>query len=113
MRCPSASHQPASTSQIKLPIRPSGAGADIGLARDFVAPHRPGAERQQGIDRDIERGPRPGQADDGDGHDDGGDHPAERHPRAAEQNPEDVQKDGNRLHAISSKLEGCDVRQNL
>jgi len=54
--------------------------------------------------RDIERGPGPGQADDGDGHDGGRDDPAKGHPGPAEKNPEDVQKDGNRLHAVCFEL---------
>ena len=73
-------------------------GADILHARDLIASHRPRTERQQCVNRDIERRPRPGDADDGDRHDDRGDQPAERHPGAANENPQDVQKDGNRLH---------------
>jgi len=72
------------------------AGADIALARELVAPNRARSERQQGVDGDIEGGPRPGQADNGDRHDDRSDEPAERHHGAAEENPEHVQKDGYR-----------------
>jgi hypothetical protein len=63
MTCPSASHHPASTSQ-----------------------------RKQGVSRNIERGPGPGQADDRNRHDDRGDQPADSHPRAAEDNPENIQE---------------------
>src|SRR5258708_22368113 len=80
---------------------PERSGADIALAGHFVAAHRPRTEWQQGIDGDIEGRPRPRQADDGDGHDDGRDQPAERHPGAADENPEDIQKNGNRLHGLT------------
>ena len=78
-------------------------GADIGTAGQAVAAHRLLAERQQRIGRDRERRLRPGQADNGDGHDDAGDHPGQRHVQAAEHNPENVQQDRNRRHSISSR----------
>jgi hypothetical protein len=47
-----------------------------------------------GLGGDAERGSCPGQADNGDRHDDGGDYPTERHPQAAEDDPEQVEKEG-------------------
>src|ERR1700761_133405 len=78
------------------------AGAGVVLARDVIAAHSPRAERQQGVCRDVEGRPRPGKPDDGHGHDDGSPQPAERHPGAAQENPEDIQKDRNRLHGTTS-----------
>src|SRR5207248_9891056 len=79
------------------------AGPDIRLAGDFVAAERLRAEWQQGIDGDIERRTRPWEADNRDGHDDGGDQPAKGHPGAADQDPEDVEEDGHRLHAMTRR----------
>src|SRR6266702_4162745 len=81
---------------------PERAGADIARAGDLVARDRPRAERQQCVDGDIERRPRPRQADDGDSHDDGSHQPAERHPGTADENPEYVEQDGNGSHGISA-----------
>ncbi|MGY3293099.1 hypothetical protein ACVWWP_006166 [Bradyrhizobium sp. LM3.6] len=55
---------------------------------------------KQRVDGDVERRPRPGQADDGDGHDNGSDQPADRHPGAADEDPEQVEQDGNRGHGM-------------
>ncbi len=67
-------------------------GADVGLSGVGIARHRFLAERKQGVDRDIERGPGPGQADDRDRHDDRGDQPADSHPCAADDDPENIQE---------------------
>lgn len=56
----SASHHPASTSQMVLPITPSGPGADIRLPGVDIARHGPEAERKERVGSDIERGPRQG-----------------------------------------------------
>jgi hypothetical protein len=58
-----------------LPITPS-VPVPIFAAEIFVARYGLVAERQQRVGGDAERGSRPGQADNGDRHDDGGDHPA-------------------------------------
>ena len=84
---PSRQHQPDDVAD--HPERP---GADILLARIGVAGDRREAEREQGVGRDVERGPRPGNTDDRDRHDDGGNQPAERHPRAAENDPDDIEQ---------------------
>src|SRR6202035_1742964 len=97
---PARQHQPD-----QIADQPERPGADIGAAGEAVAAHRLLAERQQRIGRDIERGLRPGQADDGDAHDEAGAHPAKRHPQAAEDNPEDVQEYRDWRHGVSSKLE--------
>ena len=97
---PARKHQPDQVAD--QPQRP---GADIGAAGEAVAAHGCLTEGQQRIGGDVERGPRPGQADNGDGHDDGGDYPADRHPQAAEQNPEYVQQYRDRRHVTPSKLE--------
>src|SRR6516164_4536922 len=80
---------------------PERAGADIFLAGQLVTANSPRAEWEQRINGDVEGGARPGQADDGDGHDDGGHEPAKGHPGAAEQDPDDVEEDGHRLHVIT------------
>jgi len=77
---------------------PQRAGADIFAAEIFVARYGLVAERQQRVGGDAERGSRPGQADNSDRHDDGGDHPAERHPQAAADDPEQVEKEGDEGH---------------
>ena len=62
---PAREHQPDQVAdQAERP------GADVVAAVIFGARHGRLAERQQRIDGDIERRPRPGQADDGDRHDD-------------------------------------------
>ena len=68
---PARKHQPD-----QIADQAEQTGADIGLAGQAIAAHGPLAERQQRVDGDIEGGPRPGQADDGDRHDDRGDDPA-------------------------------------
>ena len=92
---PAGEHEPDDVAD-----HPERAGADILDTGDVVAVHRPRAERQQRVDGDVERRPRPGQADDGDGHDDGSHQPAERHPGAADQDPEDVEQHGNGGHGM-------------
>jgi hypothetical protein len=79
-------------------------GADVVLPEVFGARHRFLAERQQCIDRDVEGCPRPGDADDGNRHDDGGDRPAERHLETAEHDPEDVEQDGDGGHGQCSLM---------
>ena len=104
--CASASHHPASISQMMLPISTERSGADIRLAAVEVTRHRFEPERKQRVSRDVERGPRPGQADDRNRHDDGGDQPAERHPCAAERDPENIQKQRDRRHGSSLSCRG-------
>jgi hypothetical protein len=77
---------------------PQRAGADIFAAEIFVPRYGLVAERQQRVGGDAERGSCPGQADNSDRHDDGGDHPAERHPQAAADDPEQVEKEGDEGH---------------
>ena len=78
------------------------AAADAGVAGVDLTRHHRVAERQQGIDRDFERGARPGQADDGDGHDHRGNQPPGRHPQAAENDPQNVQEQAHRRHGSPS-----------
>ena len=78
-------------------------GADILAAGIVGARHRLAAERQERIGRDVERRPGPGQADDGDRHDHAGNHPGERHPQAAEDDPENVQEQRDRAHGVLSR----------
>ena len=73
-------------------------GADIGAAGILRARHRLPAEREERIGRHVERRPGPGQADDGDRHDDTGNDPGERHPEAAEDDPKDIQEQRDRTH---------------
>src|SRR5262249_27992981 len=75
-----------------------GAGADILTAEILVARYGLMAEGQQRVGGDAERGSCPGQADNSDRHDDGGNHPAERHPQAAEDDPEQVEKERDEGH---------------
>jgi len=70
------------------------AGADILLARQLVAADRLIAEGEEGVDRDVERRPPPGNADDRDEHDQRGDEPADAELEAAEDEPEDVEEEG-------------------
>src|SRR5262249_30236421 len=62
-------------------------GADVLLPGMVVARHRLLPERQQRVGGDAEGRPRPGDADDGDHHDDRRDRPADRHLKAAEYDP--------------------------
>src|SRR5262249_45987691 len=77
---------------------PQRAGADIFAAEIFATRYGLVAERQQRVGGDAERGSCPGQADNGDRHDNGGDDPAERHPQAAENDPQQVEKEGDEGH---------------
>jgi hypothetical protein len=56
------------------------------------------AERQQRVGSNAKRGSCPGQADNGDRHDGGGDYPRECHPQATEDDPEQVEKKGYEGH---------------
>src|SRR5580704_12988913 len=79
-----------------------GPGADVVSAEILGARYGFAAERQQRVGGDIERRARPGDADDGDRHDGGGDDPAERHPDAAKDEPQRVKHDRDWRHGIYS-----------
>ena len=77
---PSANHQPASTNHNDIADDPERSGAEVFPAKIFVARNGLLAERQQRVGRDGERGPRPGQSNNRDRHEDARDGPADRHP---------------------------------
>src|SRR5215831_6784583 len=77
---------------------PKRAGANVFAAEIFVARYGLVAERQKRVGGDAERGSCPGQADNSDRHDHGGDYPAERHPQAAADDPEQVEKERDEGH---------------
>jgi len=52
----SASHQPARTSQTRLPERPEGSGADVLSPGDAVSRHRGVSEGEERVERDVQRG---------------------------------------------------------
>src|SRR3546814_7978111 len=52
------------------------------------------AERPQGEEEDVEAGPPPGDADDRDEHQDGGQQPSGGHGQPAEDEPEEVEDEG-------------------
>src|SRR5437762_5779466 len=78
------------------------AGADILLARQLVAVDRLIAEGQEGEMRDVEGGAAPGNADDGDEHDEGGQKPGEPHQQSAADQPEKIERERHRGSAASS-----------
>src|ERR1019366_3154146 len=91
MRCPSASppageHQPYDVAE-----NSQGSGTCILSAIVLGARHRLLAEREQRVRSDVECRPCPGQADNGDCHDNGCDNPADCHPKAAEDDPQYVE----------------------
>src|SRR5262249_13231935 len=88
-RWPSANHHPARSSHTMLPITPNG---------PVPTSSRP------------KYSPR-GTADNGDRHDDGGDHPAERHPQAAENDPEQVEKERDEGHRDAATDDDAAQRQ--
>ncbi len=98
IKWPSASHHPASTSHRMLPTTPSAPVPGILVAGQPIAAHRAVAERQQGVERDVEGGPRPRDADDRHHHDERGDQPGGGHPYAAEDDPQHVQQQANQGH---------------
>ena len=53
MRCASASHQPASTSQTMIAERAERPGADVANAATLLAADRGVAERQEGRSRQF------------------------------------------------------------
>ena len=83
----SANHQPARMSQMMLPIETERSRAEVLAAGDSVARNGAIAEGQQSIGGDVERRPRPGQADDRHRHDDAGQQPPGGHPKPAGQQP--------------------------
>src|SRR5690348_17427582 len=97
-RWPSANHHPARSSHTTLPITPSGPVPTSSRPKYFVPRYNLVAEWQQRVGGDGERRSCPGQADNSDRHDDGGDYPAERHPQAAEDDPEQVENERDEGH---------------
>src|SRR5436190_24105298 len=73
-------------------------GADVVIAI-FGARHRLLPERQQSVEGDVERRPRPWQADDRDRHDDRREQPAGGHPHAAEDDPQDIEQEPEQRHS--------------
>ena len=92
MRWPSASHQPGKDQPDEITSKAQRPGADVFLAEIFAARDGFSAERQQRVGRDIERRPRPGQADNSNRHDRGGDEPRDRHPDAAKEHPQEIKE---------------------
>src|SRR5204862_7895201 len=68
------------------------AGADILLARQHLAADRLIAEGQKGEVSDVEGGAAPGNADDRDEHDEGGQKPGEPHQQSAADQPEKIER---------------------
>ena len=79
-------------------------GAEILLAGEARARHGGGAEGQECIERDVEGGARPGQADDGDCHQHARDHPADGHPQAAGQHPGEIEQKAQQRHEAITLL---------
>src|SRR6185437_8485860 len=96
---PAAKHQPDEVAE-----RAERSGAEIAATGIVVARHHRLAEGQERVPGDVEGGARPRQADDGDRHDERGDEPAERHPPAAEDDPEDIEKQAEEGHVGSLSL---------
>jgi hypothetical protein len=96
---PAGEHKPHDIADLAEESGAEVIGAEILGARNGFA-----AERQQRVGGDVEGGARPRDADDGDGHDDGGDGPGERHPDAAKDEPQQVEQNRHRRHEIYSAL---------
>ena len=106
IRWPSASHQPASTSQTMLPRVPNGAGADVALAPELLAVDRREAKGQEGVAGDVEGGARPRDADDGDRHD----HVAISQPTAIHSPPKTIQRTLRRRFMLWPRTRLCGRR---
>src|SRR6266436_10014847 len=74
-------------------------GAEIVIAGIFGARHRLLPKRQQSVEGDVERRPRPRQADDRNRHDDRGEQPSGGHPYAAGDDPQNVEQEPEKRHS--------------
>src|SRR5690606_20285759 len=77
------------------------AGADIFLPIEKLSADGLLAERPEREECDVETGPRPGDADDYDRHDNRGDQPSKGHEQATEEDPEEIEDERHRLAVTS------------
>src|SRR5262249_26266671 len=82
---------------------PERAGAGVLAAVMLGARYRLMAERQEGINRDIEGGARPRDTDDGDRHDHAGDQPGKPHPDTAAEDPKHVEQKREEGHGVTRR----------